>query len=106
MEIAELDMFTALESEKDLSFNPLLIFFISKLFNIESIDISPSGTLHFDQPVSRYRANGKAIPVKPLSLCPSDRIEAIGYQQVEDSGFSTLSLQNAVDFRIGERNSA
>jgi hypothetical protein len=52
MEIAELDMSTALESENGLSFSPLLIFFISNLSDIDSIDISPSGEFHFDQTVS------------------------------------------------------
>ena len=79
-----LDISTASDFEFGVWFKPLFIFFQPKLFDIDSVDVSISGKFHFDQTVSRYRANGKSVPVKPLALEPGNCVQSFGYQQVED----------------------
>lgn len=99
-------MSTALDFEDCVSFNPLFIYCEPKLFDVDSIDVSPSGKFHFDQTVSRYGAKGKSVPVKPLALGPSNRVQSFGYQQIEDLVCGTLCLQDTINVRVVERNSA
>lgn len=79
-----LDISIALDFEYGVWFEPLFIFCQPKRFDIDLGDVSPSGKFHFNQTVSRYHANGKSAPVKPLAKELCICVQSFGYQQVED----------------------
>jgi hypothetical protein len=105
LEIASLDMST---SKAGFDFGGLLLSLFIRvephLFDIQKVLGSSSGELHLYEPRDRNGAYGKAIPIKPLTLPPCNRLDALRDEQIQDSKIGPFRFDDSIHIGIGERD--